>query len=661
MKKSSKKNFPFVAFLLCTFVFSGALGADQKGNSHQTHNKETKEGSTNEPKNESRQASDDPLRNTKKLVVSGHKSLYENGAFPVGSTSLRFIPPANEAEIFIQGRRFQFAKSSFQDSLKKAAESVIVLKEGHDLSYRLAKETSQESRDISNSIRSAMILPGFYVMGRAQAQTLGIAGKTWTRGLTYYSTTKEESERMSAVLYGSAEELMFGNPEKIEKDRIQKQKKALEIQQKKERDKKILEKKIQEETARFVLGYTDLGVRTRDRTEELVENLDEALYREVHQDWNEIRESVSDSMLEGVTDTWLGVMGKVQSQFSKIGAELESVESGAGLSWAILKSFVFATKALFYDAVIQPIGESAIYGIGYVSWNSVVYPVGLVTISGTSVAVVLVEVVDYGLDGTTAIVAPTGRLALAGILGGAKVIASQSMDVAQTGITATATTGEVVAGKLGGLSLYGTGFVTENSGKYLVAPVAFGTGATQEAVSGIGTYIWDTTKGATMAGSGSLATVATLTAGHATAGAIYVSGTTVSAGTAGSFGVYYVGKALGVPMGVYVGSGVVMSYEMVAQLSAHTVLAAADMTYLVLSLEGGRWVLYGVKHTGKSAAYILTGSVVDLDSIRAQGGEVYQIPVSDEEMEKVLLSVDKKGQPVKKSSGHQSGPKPRKK
>ena len=40
---------------------------------------------------------DDPLKHTKKLVVEGHVSLYNNGAFNVPQTSIRLIPAGPSA------------------------------------------------------------------------------------------------------------------------------------------------------------------------------------------------------------------------------------------------------------------------------------------------------------------------------------------------------------------------------------------------------------------------------------------------------------------------------------------------------------------------------------------------------------------------------------
>ena len=43
------------------------------------------------------ETADDPLKHTKKLVVEGHVSLYNNGAFRVPQTSIRLIPSGPSA------------------------------------------------------------------------------------------------------------------------------------------------------------------------------------------------------------------------------------------------------------------------------------------------------------------------------------------------------------------------------------------------------------------------------------------------------------------------------------------------------------------------------------------------------------------------------------
>src|SRR5512135_3684583 len=76
---------------------------------------------------------DDPLKNTKKLVMEGHVSLYKNGAFRVPNTSISLIPPGPSALEFIQELSGMRARQSFETSIEKAAASVYVVSEGTKL------------------------------------------------------------------------------------------------------------------------------------------------------------------------------------------------------------------------------------------------------------------------------------------------------------------------------------------------------------------------------------------------------------------------------------------------------------------------------------------------------------------------------------------------
>ena len=82
----------------------------------------------------------------------------------------------------------------------------------------------------------------------------------------------------------------------------------------------------------------------------------------------------------------------------------------------------------------------------------------------------------------------------------------------------------------------------------------------------------------------------------------------------------------------------VLGYETLSQLGAQTVLAASDATYMVLSLEGPRWVIYAVKTKTGSGDDLQTGAILDMKKIQEAGEEIYYIPVSDDEMKKVVNS-----------------------
>ncbi|MGH9197887.1 MAG: hypothetical protein ACRD1T_19360, partial [Acidimicrobiia bacterium] len=109
---------------------------------------------------------------------------------------------------------------------------------------------------------------------------------------------------------------------------------------------------------------------------------------------------------------------------------------------------------------------------------------------------------------------------------------------------------------------------------------------------------------------------------------------------AAAYGYYELNRAVIVPAGYGFGSGLVMSYGTLSHLGAHTILAASDFAYLVLSLEGPRWVVYAVKGKLGKGEDLAPGTMLNLREMQKAGEEIYYVPVSDEEMKHVVNSVD---------------------
>ena len=93
------------------------------------------------------------------------------------------------------------------------------------------------------------------------------------------------------------------------------------------------------------------------------------------------------------------------------------------------------------------------------------------------------------------------------------------------------------------------------------------------------------------------------------------------------------------PPGYAFGGGVVLSYGTMSHLGAHSILAVSDASYMVLSLEGPRWVLYAVPGKLGAGADLPSGAMLDLKKMQESGEELRYLPVSDEEMKAVVESV----------------------
>ena len=150
---------------------------------------------------------DDPIKNSRKLVKEGHKSLYNNGAFDVKGTSIKLIPPFAEAEIFIYGKRVGLAKEAFSENVKKAGESVYILKEGTEISLKTAGKVSDKGEEINKYIYDSGTKGGVYIIAISLASSYGIIGSSFRNGMQVHETVVQSSKELRASMNKWADEL----------------------------------------------------------------------------------------------------------------------------------------------------------------------------------------------------------------------------------------------------------------------------------------------------------------------------------------------------------------------------------------------------------------------------------------------------------------------
>jgi hypothetical protein len=560
---------------------------------------------------------DDPLKNSKKLIKEGHKSLYNNGAFEVKGTSIKLIPPFAEAEVFILGHKVGLAKEAFSENVKKAAESVYILKEGTEISLKTAGKVSDKGEEINKYIYDSGTKAGVYIIAISLAKSYGIIGNSFQSGMQTHENVVESSKKLRANMDKWADELnekdfpSSSSPEFSERAQEYK-------------------KEFREGVNSFVLGYTNLD----DYLNKTVDDAEFSTntFSKGFTGINKFLSEGNDMLTKELKEVFFEWGTDTAKEFSASGRDYASVVDGAGLSFAILKSFARVTKGIFYDAILKPFTKLGAISVGYVAVNAVIYPVLFVSVSGYSVGQVMVEVVTVGSKGIIYLVAPSAKLALAGLIGSGKFLAMESFNAADASARASANTGLFVTSKVA----KGTGIVTEGAGTYVLANISLVGVTAGQTVLGGGVAVAGTTAGTTVSTASGTAQVVTYGSSKVAAGTIAAVGTTASLGVAAGNGVYRIGKAVGIPIGITLQTGVVMNYEMVSQLSAHSILAVSDFSYLVLSLEGEKWVVYAVKDTTGKAKSLLTGAVIDLEQVRKEGNEVVKVPVSEEEMEKIL-------------------------
>jgi hypothetical protein len=277
--------------------------------------------------------------------------------------------------------------------------------------------------------------------------------------------------------------------------------------------------------------------------------------------------------------------------------------------------------------------------VGYIGVNFLAFPSMVIVREGMTTTKVAVEVTWDAAKMGYDLVAPTGVAAVASVYGVLDFTASH----AAAGTAAIA--GNVLGYGEAGLSqaaavvVKGSGFAAGKGVEYIGVPlasagIALGGGTIGTAVGGIGAV----SSGALFVG-GEAGSATAQVFGNVIASATLVVGTAVSAAGGAAYGVYELSKAVVVPAGYELGSGIVLSYGTLSHIGAHSILAVADCSYMVLSLEGPRWVLYAVKGKLGDGADLPAGTVVDLKTMQTSGEEIYNLPVSDEEMKDVVQSV----------------------
>lgn len=192
-------------------------------------------------------------------------------------------------------------------------------------------------------------------------------------------------------------------------------------------------------------------------------------------------------------------------------------------------------------------------------------------------------------------------------------------------------------GKVAGLTVKGVGYAGAGL-QYIGIPVAAAgitiTGGT------VGTAIGTAggLTGGTVKLAGETGAATTQLFGNTIAGTTLAGGAAISTVAGTAVGVYQLSKAVVVPAGYELGSGIVLSYGTLSHIAAHSILAVSDASYIVLSLEGPRWVLYAVKGNLDSGEDIPAGAVLNLKKMQDAGEEIIYLPVSDEEMAHIVES-----------------------
>jgi len=282
------------------------------------------------------------------------------------------------------------------------------------------------------------------------------------------------------------------------------------------------------------------------------------------------------------------------------------------------------------------VGKLAGATLGYVTINAVAFPALITVREGVAVANVAVQVTWNSAASIYEVTAPSATAALAGLFSAVELVGGQTLAAGELVAGSAATAGTYGVGKTAAAATAGGGYFTGKTVQYVGAPlstvgIAAG-GSTLGVVAGTATAV----TGAGMATVGAAGEAVTQVTGNAAAVTVLTGGTAASVVAGTALGSYELAKAVVVPAGYELGAGLVLGYGTLSQLGAQTVLAVADASYMVLSLEGPNWVLYAVKGKVDNGENIPPGAMLDLKAMQQSGETFVAVPVSDEEMQRIV-------------------------
>jgi hypothetical protein len=578
----------------------------------------------------------DPLRYSKKLIKEGHVDLYNNGAFRVPHTELTLIPAGPDALELVGELAGIRARQSFVTAVKRAADSVYIVSEGTQLTYHFAGHLHAGTDKLSSAIHSQARAGSTLLFDRSTELSKEVIGKSWQFSKDLYNYKEEFGEGVGGGIKQVGDVIAAQGSEQGRNFSHESLATAKEISAAScERSAAALSYAGRS----FVVGYATIPARLKERKADLGDNLDAINPVSIGKDENSWREKWSDKSVDLLSSTVGDYCANIAESFHKAGAELKSANRTTGVSLATLKSLRWVLKGMFWDTVIEPTANVSAAALGYVAVNAVAYPTMILVREGVATTSLALEVTwDAACTGYD-IVAPTATAAIAGVY--SLVDFSGSHLAAGSSAIAGPALGYSVAGvsQAVGVTVKGAGAAAGKSVQYVGVPLLAAGVAVSGGTIGSAVTVGGTISSGTLFVTGEGAAATTYACGNLLAGTTLVGGTVAATGAGAASGVYELSKAVAVPAGYELGSGIVLSYGTLTHLGAHSILAVSDASYMVLSLEGPRWVLYAVSGKLGDGAELPTGAVLDLKQMQDEGEELKYLPVSDGEMQAVVDSV----------------------
>ncbi len=579
---------------------------------------------------------DDPLKQSKKLIAKGHTSLYQNGAIEVPFTTIHFIPSAKDSIDRAHELFFEDATASLKQALKDALDSVYLIPEGTKKAYEFSGKLFRASSDLSDEIRKYTRGKGTWLVSKssqlAKDHIIGAFSSAYQTGKNVYAAG-EEIQNYFDVASG---EIFSKSWERSKKYISRTSKSASKIN-------KVTERLAAEHfafgTDSFIQGYAALPKNLGENLSTMAESIDTSRFVESFKEAEAVRSEGTLYFTDMISDAISSYGSDVGKSFAKAGENFSENIQKEGVLLTTLKSMRWVLQGIFYDGIIKPVSKIAVGSVGLISVNGIIYPVHIIANEAGTTTMVAVEVTYESAKSIYQIVAPSVTFALASVLSSTEYLGGKAAAaVAVTGGAAVSIVDTTVSTAAAGIGKT-TGFVLGSSTKYLGVPLAVSAKAVGEVSYGVLASTSAATLGTGVAATGEVAALATQATGTALSGTAMVAGSGITVATAAAKGVYHLAEAVVMPVGYSFSSATVLGYSTLSQLSAHTILAASDAAYVVLSLEGPKWVLYTISGGGSDEKQPPVGAVVDMKKIEQNDKKIKRLDVSDEEMERLLSNL----------------------
>ena len=581
------------------------------------------------------QTEQDPLHNTKKLAAEGHATLYHNGAFQVPMTTIHLIPPGPSALEFAAELAGMRARQSFLESVKHARESADLAKAGVERSVSAAGAINRGAETVARETRGITRLGGG-AMSAAPGVGSSIIAVSVSRAGPAYSGTREVGEKVAESALETGREMSGAT------DRAASAVMSGTIAGAGAVSGGTLAMSRRHASfaaERFLKGYAAAPGKVGERAGAMADAASLSKFATAFERSGEWRSNTSAEFADVMLDVARNYAHDVGSSFGSASDEIGKGARESGPTLAVLKSLRWVLQGIFWDATIKPVTKMTAGTLGYVAVNGVAYPALITVNEGAVVANLAVQVAWNSAAATYDITAPTATAAVAGLFSAGELVGGQALAGGGLVAGAAASGGTYVAGRTAAAATAGGGYAAGKTVEYVAAPLSAVGVAGGGTVVGVLAATGAGVAGTAIAASGVAAEGTTRLAGAVTAGTVGVGGSVVSVAAGAALGTYEIAKAVVVPAGHELGAGIVLSYGTLTQLGAQSVLAVSDASYMVLSLEGPRWVLYAVKGDVDNGENIPTGAVLDLKAMQRAGETLYAVPASEEEMKRAVDSL----------------------